>query len=113
MDRGSSHFTAETSSSASLTRNSCTMPLKDLSPSDVQALVAHLKLFDVQSVFKEQSVTGKMLYYCEAADELKELGVSKKIHCRMLMDEIDLWKNNGVPNKILEAKKGGKVCSYR
>jgi hypothetical protein len=72
--------------------------LQDLSASDLSALLDSMQLDAVKDILMTRKVTGRLLSYCEEADDLMapEYGLSSKGLARGLMAQIKIWKAEGV-----------------
>jgi serine/threonine protein kinase len=72
--------------------------LSDLTVSELSALLEAVQLDAVKDVLASHKVTGRSLSYCEDVEDLlaPEFGLSSKGLARGLMEQIKIWKVNGL-----------------
>jgi serine/threonine protein kinase len=72
--------------------------LADLSTEELGALLESMNLHVVKEKLALRRVTGRLLSYCTSEEDLLDevYGLSSKVLARGLMEQIKLWKANGV-----------------
>ncbi len=84
----------------SITANAV-VELANCSISDVAVILEAIQMSDLAAIFAENRVTGAMLLSCDDLDDVKELGVTKKIVAKTLLRHINEWSSKGLSAEIM------------
>ena len=105
FDKNLSNLYDEINKRINLSSQSTTVPLVNLTISDVGVLAGKLGMGNYVNDFKSNDINGKHLNRCETVDDLSDIlgGMSiSKIKGDVFLDEIKTFKVSGVPKDMLK-----------
>ena len=71
--------------------------LSELSVHEVGIVLEALKLGKYKEALVESKIDGKCLMKCNTVEDVKEMGISLVVKARVFLNEVMIWKINGVP----------------
>lgn len=86
---------------AAFNSSSDTVPLDSLSVEQICHLLGGMGLEQYANDFRSNAIDGPALRFCDSADDLKEIGISKGIHAKKLLHFVEDWKVSGVSVELL------------
>ena len=72
-------------------------PLSELSVHEVGIVLEALKLGKYKETFLSNEIDGVCLMKCNTVEDVKEMGISLVVKARVFLNEVMIWKVNGVP----------------
>jgi hypothetical protein len=72
-------------------------PLSELSVHEVGIVLQALKLGKYKETLINNEIDGKCLMECNTVKDVKEMGISLVVKARVFLNEVMIWKANGVP----------------
>ena len=72
-------------------------PLSELSVHEVGIVLEALKLGKYKEALINNVIDGKCLMKCNTVEDVKEMGISIVVKARVFLNEVMIWKANGVP----------------
>ena len=72
-------------------------PLSELSVYEVGIVLEALKLGKYKETLIKNEIDGKCLMECYTVEDVKEMGISIVVKARVFLNEVMIWKANGVP----------------
>ena len=72
-------------------------PLSELSVHEVGIVLEALKLGKYKETLIINEIDGKCLVECNTVEDVKEMGISLVVKARVFLNEVMIWKINGVP----------------
>ena len=72
-------------------------PLSELSVHEVGIVLEALKLGKYKETLINNEIDGKCLVECNTVEDVKEMGISIVVKARVFLNEVMIWKANGVP----------------
>ncbi len=81
-------------------------PLSELSVHEVGIVLEALKLGKYKETLLSNEIDGKCLMECYTVEDVKEMGISLVVKARVFLNEVMIWKINGVPMEYLSVDQG-------
>ena len=81
-------------------------PLSKLSVHEVGIVLETLKLGKYKEALLSNEIDGKCLVECNTVKDVKEMGISIVVKARVFLNEVMLWKINGVPMEYFSVDQG-------
>jgi hypothetical protein len=78
-------------------------PLSELSVYEVGIVLEALKLGKYKEALLSNEIDGKCLVECNTVEDVKEMGISIVVKARVFLNEVMIWKANGVPMEYLSS----------
>ena len=82
-------------------------PLSELSVHEVGIVLEALKLGKYKETLIMNEIDGKCLVECNTVEDVKEMGISIVVKARVFLNEVMLWKINGVPMEYFSSVDQG------
>ena len=76
-------------------------PLSELSVHEVGIVLEALKLGKYKEALLSNEIDGKCLMECNTVEDVKEMGIGLVVKARVFLNEVMIWKINGVPMEYL------------
>ena len=81
-------------------------PLSELSVHEVGIVLEALKLGKYKEALIKNEIDGKCLVECNTVEDVVNMGISIVVKARVFLNEVMIWKINGVPMEYFSADQG-------
>ena len=81
-------------------------PLSELTVHEVGIVLEALKLGNYKEALISNEIDGKCLVECNTVEDVKEIGISIVVKARVFLNEVMIWKINGVPMEYFSVDQG-------
>ena len=81
-------------------------PLSELTIGEVGIVLEALKLGKYKETLISNEIDGKCLVECNTVEDVKEMGISIVVKARVFLNEVMIWKINGVPMEYFSVDQG-------
>ncbi len=81
-------------------------PLSELSVDEVGIVLEALKLGKYKEALLSNEIDGKCLMECNTVEDVVNMGISLVVKARVFLNEVMIWKANGVPIEYFSVDQG-------
>jgi hypothetical protein len=81
-------------------------PLSELSVHEVGIVLEAMELGNYKEALVNNKIDGKCLMECYTVEDVKEMGISLVVKARVFLNEVMIWKANGVPMEYFSVDQG-------